>query len=321
MQSEDIKFYRSKIVTDTAENGGHIDISREIVSGVKFNLFPRVTSFERTNGKTRFRKAYMANRAAVAEPAFDASVALTVPSTGGDRFYIKAASSHEETEASLSTDGWTGGGRLYADITAGDTSVQVLFENDDYAVPAGALLMIKADSGAMFTARTAGEPQWTGNVALIGLASQSPDNFAASETYAGVCVELGNLEAKADNVTITSSAGTFVTDGGIIALNGSTPEDDWTLTFISSSAFTVAGAQAGTLPSGTISADYNPMNTAAGGYYFSIGSINWGGTWQTGDRLSFSTVSSAKGFWLKEVIPAGTEREADNFIRLDWITD
>ncbi|QAR34102.1 hypothetical protein EP073_12015 [Geovibrio thiophilus] len=319
MQTEDIRFYRSKTVTDTADNGGHMDISREIISGVKFNLFPRVTSFERTNGKTRLRKAYMANRAAGAEPAFDAAVALTVPSTGGDRFYIKAASSHAETEGELTSDGWTGGGRLYADITAGDTSVQVLFEGIDYEVPEGALLMVKADSGAMFSARTAGV-QWTGNVAEIELSSQASDNFAASETHAGICVELGNLEAKAENISLTSAAGTFSADGLIIS-NAGAAEDDWTVIFISPSAFTVSGAFTGSLPAGSTSANYQAMNTAAGDYYFAITYQSWGGSWQAGDRLTFSTRASAKGFWLKEVVPAGTEREADNFIRLDWMTD
>lgn len=319
MQTGDIKFYRSKTVTDTAENGGHMDISREVVSGVKFNLFPRVTAFERTNGKTRLRKAYIANRAAGAEPAFDAAVALTVPSAGGDRFYIKAALNHAETEGELTAEGWTGGGRLYADITAGDESVQVLFEHSDYAVPAGALLMVKADSGSMFTARITGA-DWTGNVALIGLASQAPDNFAASETHAGVCVELGNLEAKAENVSAVSSGGTFSADG-IIVSNRGAAEDEWTVTFVSSSAFSVSGAQAGSLPSGSITANYQAMNTAAGDFYFAVPHQSWGGSWQAGDRLTFSTRAAAKGFWLKEIVPAGTEREADNFIRLDWITD
>ncbi|MCD8568106.1 MAG: hypothetical protein LRY50_07105 [Geovibrio sp.] len=63
------------------------------------------------------------------------------------------------------------------------------------------------------------------------------------------------------------------------------------------------------------------MNTAAGDFYFAVPHQSWGGSWQAGDRLTFSTRAAAKGFWLKEIVPAGTEREADNFIRLDWITD
>lgn len=320
MQAGDIKFYRSKAVTDTAENGGHIDLNAEIISGVKFNLFPRVSSYERTNGAVRYRKAYMANRSTGAVPLFDAAIAITVPSRGGDRFYIKAATSHAETAESLTEGGWTGGGRLNASITAGDSSVQILFEHNDFEIADGSLLLVKSDSGKMFTSIIAGDAVWSGNVATVALASQAPDNFAASDTYAGVCVQLGDLGSSFENVVATSASGVFDTYS-LILNNIGTVEDDWTITFVSPSAFNVAGAVTGSLPSGSISSHYQAMNPAAGDFYFNIGFQSWGGSWQAGDRLTFTTRAAAKGFWLKEIIPAGTEREADNGIRLDWIAD
>jgi hypothetical protein len=323
MQADDIKFFRSKAVTDTDANGGHMDASAEVVSGVKFNLFPRVSSAERAAGKTRFRKAFMANRADGSEAAYDAALALTVPSRGGDRFYIKAASA-ADTQADLTDSGWTGGGSLYSDVSAGDTEIQVLFESDDYEVPDGSLVLVKSDSGAMFSARTAdgGEScvSWSGNVATVRLAAQVPDNYSAEDTYAGICIELGNLEIAVTDITVTSSSGVFDEESVSVSNAGMT-DDTWTFTFTSPTAFTVAASAAGTLASGSVASTYGVMNSSGGDFYFLIYSSAWQGTWQSGDTLTFKTVSSAKGFWMKEIVPAGTERETDNMVRLDWITD
>lgn len=319
MKSEDIKFYRSKVVTDTDENGGAIDLAKEVISGVKFNLFPRVTSFERTSGKVRYRKAFIANRAQAAEPAFDACIALTVPSEGGDRFYIKKAEKNDVQEEIIDSQ-WTGGGKLYADITAGQSSLQILFPFNDYQINQGDMLLVKSDTGAMFTAKVE-SASWSGNVAMISIDSQAPDNFSSSNTYGGICIELGDLEAKAENFSVVSSSGIFAGEEGVSVTNKGTVDDDWTITFVSPTSFNVSGALTGALPSGTISAHYQPMNSAGGSFYFVLGQLIWNGTWKAGDRFTFSTKSASNGFWLKEVIPAGTERSPDNFIRLDWITD
>lgn len=320
MQATDVKFYRSKAITDSAENGGHIDLNAEIISGVKFNLFPRVSSFERTNGAVRYRKAYMANRSTGNVPLFDVAIALTVPSKGGDRFYIKPATSHAQTAEQLDENGWTGGGRLNAPITAGDSSLQILFEHNDFEIAEGSLVLVKNEAGKMFTSSVVGNASWSGNVATVALGSQAPENFATTDTCAGICVKLGDIGAAYENVEVTSSAGVF-DSLSLLVNNLGTVEDDWTITFVSPSAFNVSGAVTGNLPAGSISSYYQAMNPSAGDFYFSISFMPWGGSWQVGDTLTFSTRAASKGFWLKEVIPAGTEREADNSIRLDWIAD
>jgi hypothetical protein len=67
---DDNKHYRSEVVTDTSENGGRADFTKEIVDNVKYNLFPRVSYSERINGYTRFRKEFIANRNAENEVAY-----------------------------------------------------------------------------------------------------------------------------------------------------------------------------------------------------------------------------------------------------------
>jgi len=134
LELEDIKFFKSQMVTDTEENGGRMDETKQIISNVKYNLFPRVTYLERTNGYTRYRKEFISNRNADNEKAYGALYALMMHQNGQDRFYIRPGSMTDTQSDIESQTEWYGGGKLASDVVAGATEIQIEFQADDYTI-------------------------------------------------------------------------------------------------------------------------------------------------------------------------------------------
>ena len=86
-----------------------------------------------------------------------------------------------------------------------------------------------------------------------------------------------------------------------------------TLTFTSSTAFTILGDTLGSLGSGNISGvNCAPNNPSVGAPYWTINASGFGGTFQAGDTITFTVTPSAKGIWLKRVIPVNTPSMAGN---------
>ena len=128
----DIVFRKPTIITDTATNGG-IKGAVEVQSGVRHALFPRVTKSERDNGVTRLRKEFLCNENADDESAYDVFAWLEMPSNAGDRFFLRAGT-QDDVQGDLADHDplRIGCGQLYAGITAGDATVDILMENDEH---------------------------------------------------------------------------------------------------------------------------------------------------------------------------------------------
>lgn len=67
----------------------------------------------------------------------------------------------------------------------------------------------------------------------------------------------------------------------------------WALRFKNSSEFDLIGRGAGLIASGTINADFSPINPASGAPYFTIRSGGWGLGWATGNVLFLHTVGAS----------------------------
>ncbi|GAB6161890.1 hypothetical protein JCM12298_10490 [Desulfothermus naphthae] len=155
---------------------------------------------------------------------------------------------------------------------------------------------------------------WSGNVAIIRLEDVLPFAYQASnDVYGGVGLELGDLIPSIENVSVNSPNGTF-DDSKIEVFNVGTIYETWTITFISSTTFSVSGSRIGSLPNGTISLEYAPINSNVNAPYFKIPADTWGGVWDIGDSITFTTIPAAKAVWWKEVVPAGANREPNNVV-------
>ncbi|MDY6903685.1 MAG: hypothetical protein SWH61_03275 [Thermodesulfobacteriota bacterium] len=142
VSASDMVFRKSNVVTDTGTNGGPKG-SVEVVSGVRHALFPRVTKSERDNGVTRYRKEFLANENADDESAYGVLVWLELPSTAGDRFYLRTGT-QDDTQANLTAHDplRLGTGQIQSAVTAGDESVSITMENSDFVFPNGEYLHI-----------------------------------------------------------------------------------------------------------------------------------------------------------------------------------
>ena len=140
VEATDIKWLKSAVVTDTAANGGRKS-NTEIATGVRHNLFPRVTKAERTSGVTRYRKEFWANRNAADDAASGVLVYPEFPSNAGDRFYL-GEGTQTDTQDDLETYDpvWMGVGQLETLLSGGESSVSLTMENDDFEFPNGGTL-------------------------------------------------------------------------------------------------------------------------------------------------------------------------------------
>lgn len=322
MNQTDIKILKSETIIDDSGNGGRVNLASEVISGVKFNLLPRVTSTERDNGITRYRKAFISNMNQLSETAYGSAIAISSPGNGEDMFYIKAGSD-SDTQGDLSADGWTGCGTLAYTASAGDTSIQVSFKANDYSIPEGALLLMKDEQGNSVnirTSTTAPCAEWNGTTATIHLESELPSGFTAYETYVGIMIETGDLSPELSSVSVSSSSGAF--DHTLITLyNDGTEADTFSITFDSAFSFAVSGAESGVLTSGTTASAYEPINPKTNKPYFSIPAESWSGIFEAGDTVTFTTEPASAGFWIKEYVPAGCAHEPNNSFNLDWMID
>ncbi|QWR76065.1 hypothetical protein [Candidatus Magnetomonas plexicatena] len=139
----DISYVKSATVTDTSANGGRAGYN-SITNRQKHNLFPRVTRPERINGVTRHRKLFLWNKNTSLETAASVLSYLIFPSPAGDRFYIGAGTMTDTQNDLNSTYNWAGGGALNSAITAGAQQVSILFENNDFYIDNGQVIVINS---------------------------------------------------------------------------------------------------------------------------------------------------------------------------------
>ncbi|RPI56438.1 MAG: hypothetical protein EHM49_00150 [Deltaproteobacteria bacterium] len=465
VSADDIKFRKSVVVTDTVANGGRVGYV-QILSGVKHNLFPRVTKSERTAGVTRYRKQFICNENSADEIAYSALVYLEFPTNAGDRI-LAALGTKEDTQNDLdSTYKWASCGPLNAGVSAGGVTVAIAMENTDVDILNGGLIHIanKYESGTVDTTARIGDSveysvplskwmpiahtddviypnglylggskvmtiqptdteewlriadpvytaedigtgdgvdtapplttlanvpicldsdklpvvttldgadvamtvnvaadgtcsgdcsagtlnmetgvwtvditwtsapknaqdilvtyherahTWSGSVVTIALDDMLANNYLAAETYVGICLELGDIEPVFLDWVEISSAGTYdESTYPLVLSNLGTVTDSFTITFTDATHFGCAGVAEGSLGSGIVTSDFAPINPNTGLPYFTLDKDGWSGSWVLGDTVTFKTVASAVGVWLKEIVPALTAAEPFNLLVL-----
>jgi len=296
-----VKLYKSKRIDDSEFNGGYEDCAAEIISGQYENLFPDVSPSERTSGITRYRKFFVH---ATAQTISSTYVGIFDRSPAGDYFRLHASSA-AQTQGGLLTLGshkWYGTARITVAAAAGSTVVTCEFDGD---VPD-----IEPDDRVLIADNIKNELHTAVNMTSTGLSVTVTLLNALNNDYlpgARLChlLPLSGIEPSYSDWSETSSSGTYDESNypPTLYLEG-TVEDTWTLTFYSASAFTCVGLTSGLVGTGDISSDFSPANPV-GGTYFTILASGWGGTWQSGETITFKTHPASKPAWAKEVVPAG----------------
>jgi len=201
---------------------------------------------------------------------------------------------------------------------------------NDTIVPAG------SDNGHWYVCTTEGttdssEPTWPtdgtsvsdGTVVWkdMGLHRALLNDYSATGGVTRVMslLEPADIVATADNFVVTSSTGTY--DSGNYPPELNNPgcvEQVWTVTITdgSTGAFDVTGDTLGSVGSGNISSDFEPINPDFSTAYFKLLAAGWGGTWNTGDTLVFETHPSAAPVWEVYTVPANTPSLTGEYIDL-----
>ena len=141
--------------------------------------------------------------------------------------------------------------------------------------------------------------------AMAELGLGSTERRGSDGTVVAAGLSLGTIAPSVTTPSVTSDAGTFDNSTyPITADPAGGVDDDFTLTFSDADTYSISGVR-----SGAVVIDHNIADDCApanfDGVYFTIDSDAFGGTFEAGDTITFSTVSSSKGFWLKAVGPAG----------------
>jgi len=194
----DLKFVKSKTVTDTGSNGGRMSYI-DVLNRTKYNLFPRVTKPERISGITRYRKEFIWNANSSDEQAFGVLAYLTLPSLANDFFNI-ALGTQIDTQADVIASSdyeWFGSGSLAADVGSSDTSISINFEDDSVDLKNNVLLAITnhflQDQDVTSTVKVLDQVYWNGS----SWVSQSAGTVETQDIHPyGTCIELlGNNKA------------------------------------------------------------------------------------------------------------------------------
>jgi len=335
IQESDLIVRFSEVRNDTATNGGRM-IATPVGTGIISKLFyPPLSRDQRTAGITRYRKIFLHISTALNETLFNIYHFMLHNTREVDRLSV-AVGTQDDTQASLPTR-WYGVGALDSNVLTGASSIDVLVEDvTDNLFQAGDAITI------FHVTWNSGTSTWdtvtyerheidtisnVGNLYTIGLVDTLQNDFDATEIwntatpaqlieFVGVASMIPYTDTKATSsaLTITSAGGTYDdTTYPIELVNLSTVLQNWTITFTSTTAFTITGDTLGLLPGGgNTTSDTSPNNPDFTQPYWTLRSAGFGGSWLAGDTIELPTFPAAIPIWMKQVVPAATDSFTDN---------
>jgi len=163
---------------------------------------------------------------------------------------------------------------------------------------------------------------YSGSTVTVELSGQVAGAFDVASTFGSGCIYMDEVACAFSNWDITSTSGTYDdTTYPLVLHNKGTVQEDWVLSFTSSTNFSVSGGFYGTIGTGSIGSTFAPINPDTGVAYFTLNTAGWGGTWANGDTVSFTTSPSALPILLEEEVPTGTTQEPNNLLALGSYTE
>ncbi|MBF0424825.1 MAG: hypothetical protein HQL66_03280 [Magnetococcales bacterium] len=327
VQPSDILFYKSAVVSSDGSNGGRKSANLA-ATAVKNNVLPDLQQTDLDAGATTLRKIFPSNGNATGIPLTSCRAAITFQPDVG--CYSIFAGTQTDTQADISNPARRGIGTLYVNASAGATSIQVLcrdaaripFHNGD-TIRISDIPPLTGGSGNAEDIVLASTGAVSANGSLVTLTFASGQSLthtytAATPTLVSSYLALADLTPTISSFSKTSAAGTYDnTTYPVAGSNVGTVEDVFTLTFTSATAFTCVGSVSGTVGAGTIGSDFAPNNTAFSAPYFVLVHAGFGGTWASGDSITFATHPACAGVWEERIISSGASSGGNNTLLLE----
>lgn len=154
---------------------------------------------------------------------------------------------------------------------------------------------------------------------VLQLLTELTHDYPANNSYISAAVYIGTMQARIKNLhDRQTDNGTFSDTSGAEAVasydsvnfpilidNRSAVKERWKLKFTSSTGFQCIGEKRGVIGTGSINADFSPINPFTGQPYFTIKQQGWGGGWVTSNVLRFDTDPAAAPVWaIRTVLPS-----------------
>ncbi|MGV0961857.1 MAG: hypothetical protein ACOYB1_18685 [Limnohabitans sp.] len=326
MLSSDLKVYKAK-------SNGRMDGAQLVTSGVLQNVFPHVTSSQRTAGFFDYKKTFWKVADDADGTLLDPEIYEDAPTLSATDYVTMFAMGQRDRVEDLTgygtgtdTQRKYGSAVLKTSITAGASTLVVTVKNAALAAGSDVIFVngdkIKLTDKASADALTGNEevltingvPSVTGLDVTITVAGTIANSYTANgTTRVSSLIKPGDIAASIGTVTKTSTAGTLDTATYPVILdNIGTVDEDWTFTFTDATHFNCSGDSLGAMGSGIISANFIPNNTDFTKPYFTFDYRAFGGTWAAGNTITFTTHPAAVGIGQKRVVPAGSASLANN---------
>lgn len=305
---------RSK--TDPAANGGR-PANVPVSNSVEGNVWPSLTTAQRTAGQTICEKVFFKNRNAANESGDSPWLALGSPNPSGDHEWIVAAdqdnlqsaltgSERRYTASKLATDATAGSNTLV--LTLDDAGLANAYQDGDSVIIYSGRNSMWADGGHQERATISGAPQASGTQLTLTLAAVLTHSHpAATGVCCSLCTSVTPFAPRIDNVS-QSGTGSYDLAGHPIELgNLGAVRQRWTLTYNGTRQATLSGDTMGSLGVFAIASDIAPINPASGTPYLTIKAAGHGSAHVSGDILAFDTYEAALACYWYKATPAGTD--------------
>jgi len=326
IQSSELVWRKSAVVSDTASNGGKMGTTIS-VSGAKNNIFADVPQAERTAGSTKYRKMFILVNNGEADGNGNLGLSLIAPKlfvetrTPGQDAVTIFLGDQTDTEATVTgSEPVYGMGELTNTVSGGASSIVVtvedwtnlpIFRNGD-TIRISNKTSINDGAGTEEYHVINGAPAPSGNQITLTLTSPLANGYTAgSATKISSVIEPGDVACSVDGFS-NNGSGTFAASGITTDAVG-TIEEDWTLTFDTATTYTVRDSLAASVGSGNVGSDFSP-NNPNGGTYFTLLSASFGGTFVAAETIDFSTHPAAIPVWYRRDVPAGAASLSGNSV-------
>ncbi len=323
LQAE-LKWYKSEAISDATTNGGRPS-NALVITGQKGNIFPDVSDDERLPGITRYRKVFAAVDNTSSDKLLNTKLHFLGVTPAEDYVTLFEGTSIDRQADITGAERNYGNGFLTSTISPGDTTFDVSLQSSSQVIfneasPDNTIVLYNGADAEYFDNVSAVK---VGPVVTLSLDTGDAivNTYTAANGSVGSVLTLGTLETTTTGFAVIT-VGTGSYDDTTYPLEGdniATVQDVFTLTFTSASNFTVAGVLEGILPPGQTTVDYSPPNTNKSSRpYFTLRAAGFGGAFQTGDTITFTTHPVHRGIWLKSICPAGAASYSGNnfFFRL-----
>lgn len=341
MDSTDLKMYKEKVNGRMSDN--------QIVTGVVQNLLSHVTSSQRAAGHFDYWGLWWHLADDDDGVGVDPQTLMDFPTLSDDDYALMFILDDREAVTDITgyetgNDSETkyGTAMLAVNITAGDSTFEVVVKNAAMATGADAIfrnggtikisdkLTATAVSGNEETHTLDGVPVVASDGVTMTLTIADSAGFANSYTADGSITRVSSIyepsvdmETTVTAASVTSTAGTFDDTVYPLILDSiGTVDEDWTLTFTDATHFRLDGDSLGNgVATGSTTIDFSPSNAGRSRPYFTIEFEAFGGTYQAGDTIEFTTKPSAFHLGIKRVVPANSGSLSNNKIPMVLIVE